>query len=84
MNFNKHPHSNCLVYFHSIINNLRLSGHNLFLFFVTHSVEKLEVTALEKTLQEKTGELKEMQKQLVDMEREKHTEIVKLRLEVII
>lgn len=37
---------------------------------------------LQRLLQDKTNEVKQLQKRLSDMEREKHTELVKLRLEV--
>ena len=37
---------------------------------------------LEKEIQEKNGEIRELSQKLSDMERDKHTEIVKLRLEV--
>ncbi|XP_031554808.1 coiled-coil domain-containing protein 150-like [Actinia tenebrosa] len=42
---------------------------------------KREISLLEKSLQEKDSELRHLQKQLADMARDKHTEIVKLRLE---
>lgn len=41
-----------------------------------------EVDSLQKTVQDKTGEIQQLQKQLAEVERDKHTEIVKLRLEV--
>jgi hypothetical protein len=37
---------------------------------------------LEKEIQEKNGEIRELRQKLSDMERDKHKEIVKLRLEV--
>lgn len=37
---------------------------------------------LEKTIQEKNGETRELRQKLSDLERDRHTEIVKLRLEV--
>ena len=37
---------------------------------------------LEKALQEKTTEIRQLRKQFADLEHEKHAEIVKLRLEV--
>jgi hypothetical protein len=40
------------------------------------------VALLEKGIQEKNGEIRELCQKLSDMERDKHTEIVKLRLEV--
>ena len=43
---------------------------------------KREVSLLEKTIQEKNGEIRELAQKLSDMERDKHTEMVKLRLEV--
>ena len=41
-----------------------------------------EIDLLQKTAQEKTTEIQQLQKQLAEVERDKHTEIVKLRLEV--
>ena len=38
--------------------------------------------SLQRTIQEKSGEIRQLQKQLTDLERDKHTEVVKLRLEV--
>ena len=46
------------------------------------NVDKREVALLEKEIQEKNGEIRELRQKLSDMERDKHTEIVKLRLEV--
>ena len=43
---------------------------------------KREVEALQRTIQEKSGEIQHLQKRLADLERDKHTEVVKLRLEV--
>ncbi|CAB3988688.1 Hypothetical predicted protein [Paramuricea clavata] len=42
---------------------------------------KREVALLEKGIQEKNGEIRKLCQKLSDMERDKHTEIVKLRLE---
>ncbi|XP_028403895.1 coiled-coil domain-containing protein 152-like [Dendronephthya gigantea] len=42
---------------------------------------KREVSLLEKEVQEKNGEIRELCQKLSDIERDKHTEIVKLRLE---
>ena len=42
-----------------------------------------EIDLLNITLQEKNAEIKKLQKQLSDIERDRHTEMVKLRLEVI-
>lgn len=39
---------------------------------------------LEKGIQEKNGEIRGLQQKLSDLERDKHTEVVKLRLEVIV
>ena len=41
-----------------------------------------EVEVMQRLLQDKTNEVKQLQKRLSDVEREKHTELVKLRLEV--
>ena len=43
---------------------------------------KREVETLQRTIQEKSGEIQHQQKRLADLERDKHTEVVKLRLEV--
>jgi ribosomal protein L44E len=43
---------------------------------------KREAESIQRALQEKVNEIETLQKQLSDSEREKHTEIVKLRLEV--
>ena len=45
-------------------------------------VAKREVETLQRTIQERNGEIQQLQKQLGDLERHKHTEVVKLRLEV--
>ena len=50
--------------------------------FYRRNVDKREVALLEKEIQEKNGEIRELRQKLSDMERDKHTEIVKLRLEV--
>lgn len=42
---------------------------------------KREVAMLEKGIQEKNGEIRELRQKWSDLERDKHTEIVKLRLE---
>ncbi|KAK3750531.1 hypothetical protein QZH41_018144 [Actinostola sp. cb2023] len=42
---------------------------------------KRDMSLLEKNIQEKDGEMRRLQKQLADMSRDKHTQIVKLRLE---
>ncbi|XP_032232176.2 coiled-coil domain-containing protein 91 [Nematostella vectensis] len=42
---------------------------------------KRELALTDKSIQEQACEIRQLQKQLVDMEREKHTELVKLRLE---
>lgn len=49
---------------------------------IFHGVDKREAALLEKEIQKKTGEIRELNQKLTDMERDKHTEIVKLRLEV--
>ena len=41
-----------------------------------------EIDALQKSLQEKTDEVRQLQKQLADVDHANHTEMVKLRLEV--
>lgn len=41
-----------------------------------------ELEVLQRTIQERNGEVRQLQKQLTDLERDKHTEVVKLRLEV--
>ena len=41
-----------------------------------------EIEALERTVQEKNGEIRQLQKENAELERAKHTEVVKLRLEV--
>ena len=41
-----------------------------------------QIELLERNLQEKNVEVKQLQKQNADLERAKHTEVVKLRLEV--
>ena len=43
---------------------------------------KKEVSSLQKLIQESNTEVRQLQKQLADMERNSHTEIVKMRLEV--
>lgn len=45
-------------------------------------VAKKEVSSLQKLVQESNAEVRQLQKQLADMERDSHTEIVKMRLEV--
>ena len=40
------------------------------------------MSLMEKTIQEKNGEIRELSQKLTDMERTRHTEIIKLRLEV--
>ena len=47
-----------------------------------HTAAKRESESLQQTIQERNGEVRQLQKQLSDMERDKHTELVKLRLEV--
>ena len=37
--------------------------------------------ALQRSIQEKSGEARQLQRQLADLERDRHTEVVKLRLE---
>lgn len=41
-----------------------------------------ELEVLQRTIQERNGEARQLQKQLADLERDRHTEVVKLRLEV--
>ncbi len=41
-----------------------------------------EVEVLQRLLQDKANEVKQLQKKVSDVEHEKHTELVKLRLEV--
>ena len=48
----------------------------------THTIAKRETESLQLSIQEKNGEIRQLQKQLSDLERDKHTELVKLRLEV--
>ena len=43
---------------------------------------KKEVSSLQKLIQESNAEVRQLQKQLADMERDSHTETVKMRLEV--
>lgn len=45
-------------------------------------VVRRELEVLQRTIQERNGEVRQLQKQLTDLERDKHTEVVKLRLEV--
>ena len=45
-------------------------------------VAKKEVSSLQKLVQESNAEVRQLQKQLADMERDSHTEVVKMRLEV--
>jgi len=40
-----------------------------------------ELEVLQRTIQERNGEARQLQKQLADLERDRHTEVVKLRLE---
>jgi hypothetical protein len=74
------------VVFHT--NDVKLNSSILFLKKMLirnnslFSTAKREVSLLEKNIQEKDGELRHLHKQLTDMARDKHTEIVKLRLEV--
>ena len=49
---------------------------------VLWSAVKSEVESLQKVLQERSCEIRYLQKQVTDAEREKHSEVVKLRLEV--
>ena len=60
--------------------------HHTFLFCeLAHklcTIVQQELKVLEKTIQEKNIEIKRLQKQNAELEREKHTEVVKLRLEV--
>lgn len=46
------------------------------------STAKREADSLQHTIQERNSEIRQLQKQISDMERDKHTELVKLRLEV--
>ena len=41
-----------------------------------------QIESLERNVREKTIEVKQLQKQNADLERARHTEVVKLRLEV--
>ena len=41
-----------------------------------------ELEVLQRNIQERNGEARQLQKQLTDLERDRHTEVVKLRLEV--
>ena len=43
-----------------------------------------DIELLEKTVQDKNGEIRQLQKENAELERAKHTEVVKLRLEVCI
>ena len=43
---------------------------------------KREIAGLQQSIQEKNGEIRQLKKQLEELERDKHTEVVKLRLEV--
>lgn len=43
---------------------------------------KSEVDSLQRTGEQRQAEIRQLQKQLSDMERDRHTEVVKLRLEV--
>lgn len=45
-------------------------------------IAKRETDSLQHTIQERNSEIRQLQKQLSDLERDKHTELVKLRLEV--
>lgn len=60
----------------------------MYVHFVVHYyvlslfLVRKEVESLQRSLQEKSEEISSLHKQLSDMERDKHTEIVKLRLEV--
>ena len=49
----------------------------VFLFIV-----RKEIESLQRTLQDKSEEISSLHKQVADAERDKHTEVVKLRLEV--
>lgn len=51
------------------------------IIFLWWSVKK-EIENVQKVVQDKTAEIRQLQKQQADSDREKHTEIVKLRLEV--
>lgn len=50
-------------------------------YFLT--VQK-DIELLERTIQDKNGEIRQLQKENAELERAKHTEVVKLRLEVCI
>ena len=51
-------------------------------WLVLFLVVRRELEVLQRTIQERNGEVRQLQKQLTDLERDKHTEVVKLRLEV--
>ena len=51
-------------------------------FILLTPAARREADSLQHTIQEKNGEIRQLQKQLSDVERDKHTELVKLRLEV--
>ena len=55
------------------------SGTNIITLLVP---ARRETDSLQHVIQEKNGEIRQLQKQLSDVERDKHTELVKLRLEV--
>lgn len=64
---------------HQQSKNILVLGIVRFLIAVSKEIDLLNVT-----LQEKNVEIKQLQKQLSDIERDKHTEIVKIRLEVLL
>ena len=57
-------------------------GNETIVFVLFLYVVRRELEVLQRTIQERNGEVRQLQKQLTDLERDKHTEVVKLRLEV--
>ena len=58
------------------------SPHYMYIIVFIICAVQNDIEVLERTIQEKNGEIRRLQKQTADLERAKHTEVVKLRLEV--
>ena len=67
--------------FTTTFNELKQYYSPHYMYFIICAVQN-DIEVLERTIQEKNGEIRRLQKQTADLERAKHTEVVKLRLEV--
>lgn len=80
----ENPQPSCVDLIASIPINRCLS-HNILVALQGRSflsLDRREITELQKSLQEKADEVRQLQKKLVDTNHANHTEIVKIRLEV--